>query len=105
MAKRRYGLGAITYRKDGRWEGRIRLADGSRHSVYARDRLRVITRLREERWQLEYGIPLPARGLLLGVLHQWLEVIRTRVRQRTLDSYELNARRLERELGGVPLTR
>lgn len=52
MGKRRYGSGAVKLRSDGRWEGQLRLADGSRRSVYAQRREQVIARLKEERWRL-----------------------------------------------------
>ncbi len=35
---RRHGSGAVKRRSDGRWEGQLRLADGSRKYVYARSR-------------------------------------------------------------------
>src|SRR5262249_8093206 len=66
----------------------------------------AIVRLREERWRLANGIPLPSRGLLLGAfLDEWLAVTRSRVRPRTLEAYELSVRRIERILGRLPLVR
>ena len=104
--KRRYGSGAIKLRGDGRWEGQLRLAGGGRKYVYARSRAYVVVRMREERWRLAYGIPVRARGLLLGAyIKEWLAVTRSRVRPRTYDAYELSLRRIERLLGAVPLTR
>ncbi len=46
---RRHGSGAVKRRSDGRWEGQLRLADGSRKYVYVRNRRELITRLQEER--------------------------------------------------------
>ena len=106
MSRRRYGSGAIKLRSDGRWEGQLRLAGGARKYVYAHSRADVVVRLREERWRLEYGIPVPARGLKLAIyLQEWLAVTRSRVRPRTYDAYELSLHRIERLLGTVPLTR
>jgi integrase len=106
MGKRRYGSGAVKLRSDGRWEGQLRLADGNRCSVYAHSREQIIARLQEERWRLTWGIPVRARGLLLGeYLQQWLDVARTRLRPRTLDAYELCTRRVDGELGQVPLAK
>ena len=68
MARRRYGSGAAKQRSDGRWEGRIRLSDGSRRYVYARSRDQLAARLQEERWRLACGIPVRARGLSLADL-------------------------------------
>lgn len=66
----------------------------------------IVVRLREERWRLAYGIPVRARGLLLGTyIKEWLSVTRSRVRPRTYDAYELSLHRIERLLGAVPLTR
>ncbi len=104
--KRRYGSGAIKLRSDGRWEGQLRLAVGSRKYVYAHSRADLVVRLREERWRLAYGIPVRANGLQLGqFLREWLAVTRSRVRPRTFDAYELSLHRIERLLGTVPLTR
>lgn len=104
--KRRYGTGAIKLRGDGRWEGQLRLAGGARKYVYARTRADVVVRLREERWRLDFGIPVRARGLLLAAyIKEWLAVTRSRVRPRTYDAYELSLHRIERLLGAVPLSR
>ncbi|HEX6351241.1 MAG TPA: site-specific integrase [Candidatus Dormibacteraeota bacterium] len=40
---------------------------------------------------------------MAAFLESWLEVVRGRVRESTLESYELNARRVSAELGEVPL--
>jgi len=106
MSKRRYGSGAVKLRADGRWEGQLRLAGGSRKYVYAHSRADVLVRLREERWRLQSGIPVRARGLQLSAyVKEWLAVTRSRVRPRTYDAYELSLQRIERILGTVPLVR
>jgi integrase len=106
MARRRYGSGSITLRSDGRWEGRIRLPDGSRRFFYGRDRRQLVTRLQEERWRIAAGIPRSANGLTLGeYLPEWLEVCRRRLRPKTFESYALCCRRIEVELGRVPVVR
>jgi hypothetical protein len=74
MARRRHSSGDVRLRPDGRWEGRLWLADGGRKSVYARSRRELVTRLQEERWRLACGIPVQTRGLLLGqFFEQWLD--------------------------------
>jgi integrase len=104
MARRRYGSGGVKQRADGRWEGRLWLADGTRRSIYARSREHLVVRLQEERWRLAWGIPVKAKGLLLSdYLRQWLEVARARLRPRTFDAYEICLRRVERPLGRVPV--
>lgn len=106
MTRRRYRTGAVKQRSDGRWEGQLRLADGSRKYVYARNRGLLISRLQEERWRIAYGIPVRTKGLLFAQFAQeWLDVTRTRVRPRTYESYELSLWRIVRVLGFVPLVR
>ena len=106
MARRRHGSGSIVHRVDGRWEGRLRLADGKRRFIYARDRRRLVAKLQEERWRLATGIPVLSRGLVLSdYLKQWLEVMRCRLRPRTFDSYRLCCQRIERTLGRAPVKR
>jgi hypothetical protein len=49
---------------------------------------------------------VPAQGLLLrDYLAQWLEVMRSRLRPRTLDASGLCCQRVERALGPVPVRR
>lgn len=103
---RRHASGAVKQRADGRWEGQLRLADGTRKYVYARNRRELITRLQEERWRLACGMPLRARGLSLAdYSRQWLEVMRSRLRPTTYDGYELCLHRVVRRLGSVPIAR
>ena len=64
MARRQYGSGSVTLRSDGRWEGRIRLPDGSRQFLYGRDRRQLVTRLQEERWRIAAGIQRVAGELV-----------------------------------------
>src|SRR5215472_8747343 len=105
MARRR-GSGSVRRRSDGRWEGQLRLADGSRKYVYARNRRELITRLQEERWRLASGMPVRARGLTLAnYAEQWLEVMRCRLRPTTFAGYELCLGRAVRQLGSVPIAR
>jgi integrase len=91
---------------DGRWEGQLRLADGSRKYIYARNRRELITRLQEERWRLASGMPVRARGLTLAdYATQWLDVMRSRLRPTTFAGYELCLGRAVRMLGSVPIAR
>lgn len=103
---RRYGSGGVRRRSDGRWEGQLRLADGTRKYVYARNRRELITRLQEERWRLACGLPVRARGLSLAAYAaQWLEVMRCRLRPTTFAGHELCLRRALSRLGSVPIAR
>jgi integrase len=106
MARRRYGSGSVTLRSDGRWEGQLRLPNGSRRFVYGRDRRQVVARLQEERWRIAAGIPRRVSGLTLGeYLPEWLEVCRKRLRPKTFESYALCVHRIEMRLGRVALVR
>jgi integrase len=106
MARRRYGSGSVTLRSDGRWEGQLRLPNGSRRFVYGRDRRQVVGRLQEERWRIAAGIPRRANGLTLGeYLPEWLEICHKRLRPKTFESYVLCANRIEMQLGRVALGR
>jgi integrase len=103
---RRHGSGGVRRRSDGRWEGQLRLADGSRKYVYSRNRRELITRLQEERWRLASGMPVRARGLTLAdYAEQWLEVMRCRLRPTTFAGCELCLGRAVRMLGSVPIAR
>jgi len=103
---RRHGSGGVRRRSDGRWEGQLRLADGSRKFIYARNRRELITRLQEERWRLASGMPVRARRLTLADYPtQWLEVMRSRLRATTFAGYELCLGRAVRRLGSVPIAR
>jgi integrase len=105
MGKRAKGEGAVYRRSDGRWEAQLRIGIGRRKSVYGRTRREVLGKLREERWKLKRGLPVSSRKLTLAAfLERWLEVTRGRVRESTLESYELNARRVSAELGDLPLS-
>jgi hypothetical protein len=102
---RRHGSGAVKRRADGRWEGQLRLADGTRKYVYSRNRRELIARLQEERWRLACGMPLRARSLTLAdYAEQWLEVMRSRLRPTTFAGYELCLGRAMRMLGSVRST-
>jgi hypothetical protein len=98
MRRRRHGNGGVRQRADGRWDGSLRLAGGSRKYLYAGNRDVLIAKLQEERWRLAYGIPIRSKGLLVSdYLAQWLEVMRSRLRPKTFDSYVL-VRRTRRHL-------
>ena len=89
--KRRRGNneGSITQRKDGRWEARVSLSDGSRRVLYGKTRKAVHEKLRAALRDVDDGLPLvPQRETLGQLLAQWLEgeVKRTR-RPRTYESY------------------
>jgi integrase len=82
------------------------MPDGRRKCLYGRSRREVLRQLRETRWQLAQGLPVSSRNLHLSdYLEYWLEVTATTVRPSTYENYELNARRINEQLGSVPLVR
>jgi site-specific recombinase XerD len=104
MDRRHRGLGGVYQRRDGRWEGRIRIRGGPRRSFYARTRRDVVRRLSEARWALGQGLAVSARTTSLRVyLQHWLLVCRTRLRPMTLVTYSRDVRRLTVVFGEVPL--
>ena len=104
MDRRHRGLGGVYQRRDGRWEGRIRIRGGPRRSFYARTRRDVVRRLSEARLALGQGLAVSARTTSLRVyLQHWLLVCRTRLRPMTLVTYSRDVRRLTVVFGEVPL--
>jgi integrase len=66
----------------------------------------VLARLREAHWAVAQGLPVSSgKQTLSEFLDVWLKLSLHRLRISTYRSYELNVRRLKKELGGVPLVR
>jgi integrase len=66
----------------------------------------VLARLREAHWAVAQGLPVSSgKQTLSEFLDVWLKLPLHRLRISTYRSYELNVRRLKKELGGVPLVR
>ena len=106
VARRSQGEGTIYKRPDGLWVAQLRLATGERRTLYSKKRSVVQEKLRELRRAAEDGA-LPAAQRRITVekyLDQWLEVIKSSVRPSTYVSYELNARRLKKLVGGAQLS-
>ncbi len=104
MDWRREGLGAVYRRRDGRWEGQIRIRGGPRRSFYAHSRREAIHKLSEARWTLGQGLPVSSGAQPLSVYFTyWLTANRARLRPVTMATYALDIRRLTPFLGSVPL--
>src|SRR5919204_1949813 len=104
MQRRREGLGAVYQRRDGRWEGQIRIRGGPRRSFYGRTRREAIHKLKQARWALANGLPVSAgTQSLRDFFAYWLTANRGRLRPATLGTYALDVQRLEPYLGNVPL--
>jgi len=104
MDRRQQGLGAVYRRRDGRWEGQIRIRGGPRRSFYARTRKDAIHKLAEARWTLGQGLPVSSGAQSLSVYFDyWLTANRARLRPVTMATYAVDIRRLTPFLGNVPL--
>jgi hypothetical protein len=81
MDRRQQGLGAVYRRRDGRWEGQIRIRGGPRRSFYARTRKDAVHKLAEARWTLGQGLPVSSGAQSLSVYFDcWLTANRARLR-------------------------
>lgn len=109
MAPRRgNGEGSISRRKNGTYQGALRLPDGRRKYVYGESRDEVRRKLGTAIHSLETGTLTDARGLTVGeFLDQWLqEVVKPNVRPWTLAGYEVHVRlHLKPVIGKIQLDR
>jgi integrase len=104
VEKRQAGLGAVYRRRDGRWEGQIRIRGGPRRSFYAHTRRDAIRKLAEARWALGQGLPVSSGAQPLSAYFgYWLAANRARLRIATTATYALDVRRLMPYLGSTPL--
>ena len=87
--RRGKGEGTYTLRKDGRWEARITLDDGSRHSYYGKTQREVRAKATKARADAEDGLDLKAQSVTVSAfLKRWLDdTAKERVRPSTFDSY------------------
>src|SRR5579859_1438939 len=91
MGKRAHGEGTISKRKrDGRWEAKITLPDGTRKTFYAktqqeaRERLAVAIRDRDQ----GLSIARDDRQTVGQYLAGWLEIMRPKIEPKTWRRYE-----------------
>ena len=56
VARRGSGEGTVRQRADGRWEARLRLANGERQSIFARTQHDAIAKLRAKRDEQDAGL-------------------------------------------------
>lgn len=91
--KRGAGEGTIRHREDGRWEARVRLANGQRRSFYGVTRQAVQRKLTTALHDLEQGLPLVAeRQSFEAYMASWLEMIRPTIKASTLQRYSEQVR-------------
>jgi len=106
MAKRGNGEGSIYRRKsDGRWVG-VLIAGGRRKCFYSEKRQVVHERLATALRNRQQGLVAAGPSQTVAqYLNHWLtETVSTSVRPRTLESYDLNVRRLMPHLGKLRLS-
>lgn len=87
--------GSIGKRSDGRWEVRVTLPNGKRHSAYARTREEAREKLKALHRKLDDGVSLDSGKVKLAeFLERWLfDYVAQRVRPATYRSYEVKVRK------------
>lgn len=108
MSRRKAAKGAgLRQRADGRWEGRLRLGNGQRKSVFGKTKDEARRKLAEVAVEHDKGLPVHDDALRLKTwLAEWLEtVVDADNRPRTVEGYRIVVERhLVPELGNVRLT-
>ena len=67
-----------TRRNDGRWMGRITLADGKRKAVYGASKTAVLKKIHKLQADQDAGLPIISdRRTVAQFLNEWLETVRT----------------------------
>jgi integrase len=108
MARRGQGEGTFRQRSDGTWEARVRLADGTRKSIYGKTRKIVSDRLTQIQTDQRKGLPVVAEKETTGdYLTRWLtDTAKHTVRPSTFESYERLVRKhVIPHIGKVKLAR
>src|SRR4029077_4987882 len=95
----------IMKRSDGRWHGRLTVADGKRKHIYGKTRQEVARRMVELQHALWSGLSLPDGRQTVGqYLQTWIAVAKSQVRGSTWRRYSDFVRvHLIPGLGRVPL--
>ncbi len=100
MKRRANGDGYVAQRKDGRWECRIVLPDGTRKSVYAKTQREVLAKRDAEKDRAAAGLPPTSERQTVGeYLATWLEGKKTQVRASTWKRYAIDVRDATADLG------
>lgn len=95
MARRGNGEGNIRQRRDGTWEARYYLDDGSRRSVYGRSQVEARRKLLAALRQRDEGVLTlgDPRQTVAQYLQRWLQSAKAEVELSTYESYEAHVRR------------
>ena len=100
MARRANGEGSVYQRKDGRWAASISLGRTKRKHFLGKTRGEVAAKLTEALADQQKGTPIVTSNQNLEqYLESWLKSVKSSVRLRTYESYDLNARRLKPLIG------
>ncbi|GCE18661.1 tyrosine-type recombinase/integrase [Dictyobacter kobayashii] len=102
---RGHGEGSISLRKDGRYEIRVTLEDGTRKRVYAKNKKEANEKLRQLQQELHQGTIINGpQQTLEQYLKEWLETHKQTIRPRSWERYEAIVRlHLVPTLGKLPL--
>ena len=74
-SKRVMGMGSITHRADGRWQGRV-MVEGQRRSVYAASQQDCVQKLQALQHQVGAGLPaVDQRATVDTYLARWLSEV------------------------------
>lgn len=107
MGKRGQGEGSIGRTQEGRWWARISLPNGKRKAFYGKTRQEVARKLAIAQRDKQIGLPvIPEHQTVEQFVAQWLEVVRSTVKDATYSNYETYVRlHTIPDLGKVKLTR
>jgi len=105
VAKRANGEGTIYQRKDGRWAALLTIRGTKRKQFLGKTRAEVAAKMTEALADRQKGIPIVSSNQTVGqYLQAWLASVKTSVRPRAYESYDLNVRRLTPLIGKTRLT-
>ena len=100
MAKRSNGEGTIYQRKDGRWSASLSLGGLKRKHFLGHSRADVAAKLTAALHDQQLGVPVVSnKQNVADYLKFWLDSVKSSVRPRTHEFYDLNVRRLTPLLG------
>lgn len=107
QSKRGQNEGSISERKDGRWEARLTLPDGSRRSFYGPTKKAAWAKLVDARRNVDEGrAPVDSSTPLSVFLERWLESVAPSVKPQTSVAYRQRVRlHIAPSLGHLPLAK
>ena len=100
MTRRANGEGSIYQRQDGRWAASISIGRTKRKHFLGKTRSEVSSKLNEALAERQKGIPIVSNNQSVSqYMQSWLISVKSSVRPRTYESYDLNVRRLTPLIG------